>query len=94
MKRNRRSFLKAALGCATALVVPGVLPKIIPKPVVETCTWYKPGIWAMPKPIAIDAKLLEGSIIVFETDGVVHLKFRNGSWKEEPFCSSQLSQCR
>ena len=55
MKRNRRSFLKAALGCATALVVPGALPSVTPKdsfegvykrPKPHITTWYKPGIWA------------------------------------------------
>ena len=91
MKRNRRSFLKAALGCAAALVVPGALPSVIPKPPAifkptareNAAIWYKPGIWAMPKPI--DAKLLEGSIIVFETKQHVHLKFDNRIWKDKPW---------
>jgi len=108
MKRNRRSFLKAALGCA-AVCVPGVLPRKkleLLRPTarenldawdnpkissdVTMCGWYKPGIWALPKGTTdvskgtIDPKLLEGSLIVFESDSVVHLKFEHGQWKEDP----------
>ena len=89
MKRNRRSFLKAALGCATALVVPGVLPSVTPKPKLELLrptarenivSWYKPGIWAMPKG---SAKAIEGTIIVHETADVVYLKMMvDGSWND------------
>jgi hypothetical protein len=76
MKRNRRSFLKAALGCATALVVPGVLPRIpTPEPEIKITTWYKPGIWAMPKG---SAKLIPGVIIIKEIGPIVHVTFDNG----------------
>ena len=98
MKRNRRSFLKAALGCSVAaLGVPGALllrkPKLkLLRPTAREnlCSWYKPGIWALPKATmdtsqgTIDVRLLDGSLIVFEDDGVVHLKFENGQWKEDP----------
>lgn len=90
MKRNRRSFLKAALGCVASLAVPGVL--LTEKKFVNTVTtlpdvfkittWYKPGIWAMSTE---DAKLIEGAIIVMRENGVVWLKMENGSWKEERF---------
>lgn len=87
-KKTRRRFLKAALGCVTAVFVPGVL--LTDKKFVNTVTtlpatfklstWYKPGIWALPKPI--DGKLLEGSTVVFETKDHVHLKWSNDPWKE------------
>lgn len=86
MTRNRRSFLKAALGCATALVVPGALPSVTPKPesTVTYCNWYKPGIWAMAKddPGLVNVKLIPGTLIVMTTDKLVYLRMENGSWKE------------
>lgn len=76
MKRTRRSFLRAALGCSVAaLGVPGALLSVTPKPELTYTSWYKPGIWALPKPI--DGKLLEGSVIVSETIDRVYVKMKN-----------------
>lgn len=81
MKRNRRSFLKAALGCAAALVVPGALLSekklqlLRPTARENAAAWYKPGIWAMPKG---SAKLIPGVIIIKEIGPIVHVTFDNG----------------
>lgn len=82
MKRNRRSFLKAVLGCGVAVVVPGAL--LSEKKFVNTVTtvpnvftywsWYKPGIWAMPKDAA---KLVPGAIIVRDLGDVVHIRMED-----------------
>lgn len=77
MKRNRRSFLKAALGCGLAVYVPGVLPKILPKPTVEYTTWYKPGIWALPKDLASGIK---GMVVIHADKNFVFMKMDHDAW--------------
>lgn len=88
MKRNRRSFLKAALGCVAAVSVPGVLLSVkkplntIPlffkhKPTVEYTTWYKPGIWAVPKGSESGIK---GMVVIHRDKNFVFMKMDNDAW--------------
>jgi hypothetical protein len=61
--------------------VPGALHSVpIPKPEVTYTNWYKPGIWAMP--ITANMKIIPGTLIVMELDGVRYLKMEEGQWKE------------
>ena len=88
-KRTRRSFLKAALGCGLAVYVPGVLlpekkrpldtiPLVFKhKPTVAYCTWYKPGIWMMPRDVASGIK---GMVVIHAEKDFVFLKMDNDAW--------------
>lgn len=86
-RKTRRSFLKAALGCAAALCVP---VRLSSEPEVKLCSWYKPGIWAVPKGTNID--LLDSSVVVLRTDGVVFLRFDGGMWKETKWKDGRSSR--
>ncbi len=79
-RQNRRRFLKAALGCAAALVVPVWLSSEPKLSIVFT-----PGIWVSN----ID---LERGTIIFSDVAPLRLVFDDGTWKELPWKDGRFSK--
>ena len=89
-RRTRRSFLKAALGCAAALVVPGSLPTV-DQPVRQIPVTGE-AIWALE--ICGEAVYPSGVIVALNPDSPpVHLhmgverawQMVDGEWEEVPW---------